>query len=244
MSVLSIILLAVAVSIDGFWGGFAYGLRKIRIPTISLIVISFWSYICTMITMLLGHSLVTYLSLNSAKWIGAILLIGIGIYGIKEGLEHKNNVKNEKLNEENVKEKNVINNSQLPLLTSQPAIDMAFRGEVNEKEKATKTNPLILLFKVLGDPLVADMDKSGTISPIEGTILGLAVAMDASIAAFALGIAGINPIITPFLFGFTHFILIGLGNIIATYRTINKLGEKLVYVPGGILIIIGLLRVL
>lgn len=236
----SIFLLAIAVSIDGFWGGFAYGLRKVKIPFLSLGIISFWSVICTMITMLLGKSLVTYLSINNAKLIGAILLIGIGIYALKEGLEQKNKITNSKLIHNQDIEKTL--DEEYESVLNKDNIQLAFR----EQEAVSNTNlsPIVLLLKVLRDPLEADIDKSGTISIVEGTILGLALAMDACVAAFALSIAGLNPFLTPLLFGFTHFVLIGLGNIIASYDTINKIGGKIAIVPGGILIIIGLLRFL
>jgi putative Mn2+ efflux pump MntP len=238
MSVFSVVLLAIAVAIDGFWGGFAYGLRKIKIDLSSLVIISFWSVILTLITMLLGKTLMNYISLNTAKWIGAFLLIGIGIYAIKEGVEHRNKVKDEI---------NSLEDGSLGLDENSTNLEInskAILAGREEKEELTSRNPMVILFKVLGNPLLADFDKSGTISMWEGTILGLAVAMDASIAAFAVGIAGYNPFLTPLLFGLTHFVLIGLGNLIGRYRYIKNIGEKIVFIPGGILILIGLLRVL
>lgn len=240
VAIVSIVLLALAVSLDGFWGGFAYGLRKIKIPIFSLALISFWSIVGTMITMIVGNSIVTYLSVNAAKWIGAILLISIGIYALREGLEQNNKLSKEKLN--NNEDSDIDNKAKTGYSCKEDNLQLTFRE--NEGTVDQKINPIVLLFKVLKDPLEADMDKSGTISMVEGTILGLAVAMDACIAAFALAIAGINPFITPFLFGLTHFILIGLGNIIASHNKVNKIGSKLAFIPGGILIIIGLLRVL
>ena len=66
--------------------------------------------------------------------------------------------------------------------------------------------------------------------------------MDASIVAFTLALMGLNPYTTPFLFGLTHFILIGMGNIAARNSIINKLGQKFHYLPGLILMLLGVLR--
>ncbi|WP_166636362.1 manganese efflux pump [Fonticella tunisiensis] len=201
---LNLILVAIAVSIDGFWGGFAFGLRKIKITPISLIIISSWSVLCTLIAMVIGYNLKNIISIKAAKYIGAALLFLLGLFTfISEYKESRN------------------------------------RSNINNGNIKFKIKDLI---KVLGDPILADFDKKNDIKPIEGSILGLAVAMDASIAAFTLSLMGFNPFITPFLFGLTHFILIGLGNILARQNLIKTIGEKISILPGMILIILALLR--
>lgn len=206
MSVLSLIIIATAVSIDGFWGGFAFGLRKIKINFTSLLVISFWSVILSTITMFIGHFLKDYISFTFAKWISAILLFTIGYTALKEGLKHRS----EHFKKHGMKEKIGIKD----------------------------------LFRILDNPLLADVDGENDIKPSEGTLLGLAVAMDASVAAFTVALAGFNPLTTPFLFGLTHFILIGLGNHVALRQLIHHFAEKFVLLPGMILITLGFLRLM
>ncbi|MDR7869253.1 MAG: manganese efflux pump [Tissierellaceae bacterium] len=203
MELISLILMATAVSIDGFWGGFSFGLRNIRIKPFSLFVISFMSVICTMIAMLIGYNISEYIPIEIAKFIGAGLLILLGILTVKGNKKQDKNL-NENLNLTNVKLKDLI--------------------------------------KVLRNPILADIDNQNDIKPVEGTILGLAVAMDASIAAFTIALMGVNPYTTPFLFGLTHFILIGIGNIAAMNSIVNKIGQKFHYLPGLILMVLGLLR--
>ncbi|MDN5324201.1 MAG: hypothetical protein PWQ67_2655 [Clostridia bacterium] len=204
MSVFSLILVATAVSIDGFWGGFSFGLRKIRISVLSLFIISSWSIICSMLTMLLGYNLQRYISLELGKYIGAMLLLFLGLFTLKEGLDQRKEIKNGQRN----------------------------KIKVNFKD----------LVKILNNPLLADIDHENDIKPFEGTILGIAVAMDASIAAFTLSFFGFSPYSTPILFGLTHCILIGLGNTLARKNVINRLGEKFALLPGIILITLALLR--
>ncbi|SKC70338.1 sporulation membrane protein YtaF [Maledivibacter halophilus] len=204
MSLISLILIATAVSIDGFWGGFAFGLRKIRIKFFSLIIISSMSVICTMITMLIGYNLKDIIPLEIAKYIGAGLLILLGLLTLRESYK---------------KERALSNNS---------------RNLINFK--------LGDLVKVLYNPLLSDVDKQNDIKPMEGTILGLAVAMDAAIAGFTVSLMGINPYTTPFLFGLSHFVLIGIGNVIARHSGVNQIGQRFSLLPGLILMILGVLR--
>ncbi|KXG43490.1 manganese efflux pump [Tepidibacillus decaturensis] len=89
MGIISLILVATAVSIDGFWGGFSFGLRKIKISYLSLMIISSWSVVGTMITMVLGSKLQDYISLNIGKYIGAILLFLLGLFTLIEGVKQK-----------------------------------------------------------------------------------------------------------------------------------------------------------
>jgi len=202
MSIFGLILVATAVAIDGFWGGFSFGLRKIRISLPSLLIISSWSIICTMTTMLLGYNLQRYISIETGKYLGGFLLLLLGIFTLKEGLKQRKEMKKEQ------------------------------KDKIGFKD----------LLKIIHNPLLADIDHENDIKPFEGTLLGIAVAMDASIAAFTLSFFGFSPYFTPFLFGLTHFILIGLGNIIARKNIINRLGEKFALLPGIILITLAILR--
>lgn len=204
MSILSLVLIAVAVSLDGFWGGFAFGLRKIKIPFISLLIISSWSVLCTMITMLIGHYLKNVIPVEMAKYIGAVLLLLLAVYTLKEGLEHRKDSRD----------------------SSKPKINIHD------------------LAKILQNPLLADYDNQNDIKPMEGTLFGLAVAMDASIAAFTIALLGLNPFTTPFLFGASHVVLIGSGNIMARSEIIKSFGEKFTLLPGFILLILAMLRLI
>lgn len=204
MGIISLILIATAVSIDGFWGGFSFGLRKIKISWVSLLIISSWSIVGTMITMNIGYRLQDFISLETGKYIGGSLLLLLGLFTLKEGLEQRKKFKS----------------------NSEDHIDMNFRG----------------LIKVINNPILADIDKENDIKPIEGTILGVAVAMDASIAAFTLSFFEFNPFITPFLFGITHFVLIGLGNILARNNFVYHFAAKFSLLPGIILVALGISR--
>lgn len=202
MGLFSLVLIAIAVSIDGFWGGFAFGLRKIKIPFSSLLIISSWSVLCTMIAMMIGHYLKFVIPIGMAKYIGAVLLLMLAFYTLKEGYEHRKEQKG----------------------TVKPKINLHD------------------LVKILQNPLLADYDNQNDIKPMEGTLFGLAVAMDASIAAFTIALIGMNPFTTPFMFGLSHVVMIGSGNILSRTKMVAGIGERFSLVPGFILLILAVLR--
>lgn len=75
-----LLLLALAVSIDSFSVGFTYGLRKIRIPFTSIVVISLCSACTLTVGMAIGHVIESILSREMAESIGGVVLILLGAW--------------------------------------------------------------------------------------------------------------------------------------------------------------------
>lgn len=80
MEVLAVMLFALAVSADGFMVGMAYGIKRIRIPVSSLLVISIASTLAVTVSMACGKILTLFLDPSVARFAGAIILIVIGLY--------------------------------------------------------------------------------------------------------------------------------------------------------------------
>ncbi len=78
--VLSLLLIAVAISLDSFSTGLAYGLRKMRIPLMSLITIALCSAFTLGIAMLFGQMIQQFFSQETANRIGGFILITIGCW--------------------------------------------------------------------------------------------------------------------------------------------------------------------
>ncbi|MDZ5472475.1 sporulation membrane protein YtaF [Bacillus sp. 31A1R] len=74
----SLLLLALAVSLDSFSVGFTYGLRKMRIPFKSILVIACCSAVTLMIAMGIGHIIEKFISPDLAESVGGIVLVLIG----------------------------------------------------------------------------------------------------------------------------------------------------------------------
>ncbi len=82
VEILSLLLLAFAVSLDSFGVGLTYGLRKMKLPFKSLLFIAFFSAISILLAMTIGHLLQTLLTPRVAESIGGIILIVIGSWAL------------------------------------------------------------------------------------------------------------------------------------------------------------------
>lgn len=187
MSLAAVLVLAFAVSVDGFWGGLAFGLRRLRIPPKSLTLVALITVLCTGITMEMGRVMQRVVPFAAAKWLSAALLVSMGVIALIEGAEKR-------------------------------------------------LGP--------GEAITLASGSDAVISLAEAICLGLAVALDASVAAFAIGLAGYSPLVVPWIIGLDHFVLVGLGNFFGTRRAVGRLVQRVAILPGTILIAIGLLRVM
>lgn len=77
---LSLLMLAFAVSLDNFSAGFTYGLRKMKIPIKSVIIIGICSGFSLFIACLFGNILQSFLEPTFANRFGGVILILIGIW--------------------------------------------------------------------------------------------------------------------------------------------------------------------
>lgn len=83
---LSAILFAAAVSVDSFATGFSYGLAKIRLPAVSVLLISF---ICTLVTaagLLFGGSIAPILPPKAAQIISFLILCGVALFRLFDSM--------------------------------------------------------------------------------------------------------------------------------------------------------------
>ncbi|MFV0517776.1 MAG: manganese efflux pump [Aminipila sp.] len=80
MSYISIILFAFSANLDNFIVGAAYGLKKIRINITAGVIISFITMFGTILSMTFGERLITFIPITKVNILGAILIIGMGIF--------------------------------------------------------------------------------------------------------------------------------------------------------------------
>lgn len=78
----SLVILAVAISLDNFAAGMAYGLRKIKIPVKSIVIIGLCTAISLGVAMLCGQLLQGFLTPAAANRVGGLILVLIGIWVI------------------------------------------------------------------------------------------------------------------------------------------------------------------
>ncbi|MFB7139837.1 sporulation membrane protein YtaF [Gottfriedia sp. NPDC056225] len=214
VNMLSLILLACALSLDSCSVGFTYGLRKVRIPLKSIITIASCSGIILMTSMGIGHAITDFFSPVIAKRIGGIVLVGIGLWVLFQFYRSNKNASSA------AEEKNEIEDK---------GIDWEF--EI-----------LGVVVKILKKPTTADIDRSGSINGLEALLLGFALSLDAFGAGIGASLLGFSPLLTAFVTSTASalFLLFGmkLGNVLSKTLWL----QKLTFLPGIFLILIGLLK--
>lgn len=220
MELFSVLVFALALSMDGFGAGIVYGTRKIRIPLTSLAIVGFTSSTAIGISMFFGHLVTRYVSVKWAGTIGALILILMGLRMIIQTWSYS---KREKLRETE------------PDSTNPPASQAIFKFKIKS---------LGLVIQILREPAVADMDNSGHINTKEAMLLSLALAMDSLVAGFGAAMTGFRPLLTPFIVGPASAFWVGFGVFIGKRYAAKWLGGKAAILPGWVLVCLGLARVI
>lgn len=79
MSLSYLLLLSIAVSMDGFFAGIAYGLKKINVPYAALYIIAFVIFCCTATAISAADILLHFITPKFAALLSATLLILLGL---------------------------------------------------------------------------------------------------------------------------------------------------------------------
>lgn len=99
-----------------------------------------------------------------------------------------------------------------------------------------------LVISIMAKPEAADMDGSKSISVYEAVFLGFALGVDNMVATFAAGLMGMLPLYTPVLMGFIQMAFIASGIWLSHLAFMENLAKRFPYLPGAVLIMLGLLR--
>lgn len=228
LSIISLAVLALAVSLDGFSVGVMYGLRKIRIPILSIAIISACSGIIILTSMQIGVFLLKYISPDYAKLIGALILVGIGVWAIIQMFIQKNN----------------DNELSSPVQTSNVEQDQEEQAKLKETVLTIELKWLGIIIQILRKPSSADMDRSGNISASEAALLGIALSLDAFGAGIGAALIGYNPYLTSVLIAISSGVFISIGLRIGYIFSNAGWIRRLSFLPGCILIIMGLMKMM
>lgn len=216
---ISLCLLALAVSLDGFGVGAMYGIRKIRISLLSIGIISVFSGVVIYASMQIGMLISGWISPTVASVTGALILIGIGIWAMVQMAMQG------QPEEELVPIKGKPNDT----MTEHPILQIQLKR-------------LGLVIQILKTPSVADVDHSGSISPQEAALLGIALSLDAFGAGIGAALIGFSPVIT------SAFIALASGTFIASglkagflFSDVRRI-KRFTFLPGCILIIMGIIK--
>ena len=214
-------LMAVALSLDGFGVGLAYGLRRIRIPMNSFIAIAMCTVLAMGISMLFGSWVTLWLTLIPARLLGALILLSLGIFQLGKVIWNR---------------KEEVLPQAVPAMVAvhpKPVLEPVFRFQLRF---------FGLVIQVLRTPDIADVDGSGVISLRESYLLGCALALD----AFASGIGAAMAGMTLWIIGIaalTLIIMLRLGQLMAG-KVPENWTNKAEYLPGTVLILVGLIKLI
>ncbi|MFV9511176.1 sporulation membrane protein YtaF [Tepidibacillus sp. LV47] len=214
MSIVSLLILSLAVSLDSFSVGVTYGFRKVLIPIYSIIIISIASAAMILLSMQLGGVVQAFLSPNIAKFIGAMILILIGIWAIIQVFRQKDE-----------------------------DYDHEIGFEV-QKVFIIEFKKLGLVIQILKTPMKADIDRSGSISLLEAIFLGLALSLDAFGAGLGASLIGFKPLITAISIAGMSGLFILIGMKVGFWFSEVTWLKKFTLIPGIILILMGFFRFL
>lgn len=210
-------LMAVALSLDGFGVGLAYGLRRIRIPMSSLIAIALCTVFAMGISMLFGNWVTLWLRIIPARLLGATILLALGSFQLARAIWNR---------------KREIFPQAVPAMAvvlQKPILEPVFRFQLSF---------FGLVIQVLKTPDIADVDGSGGISLRESLLLGSALAMDAFASGIGAAMAGMTLSVIGIV-ALTQIMMLRLGQQMA-----GKIPEnwtaKAEYLPGAVLILVGL----
>lgn len=101
-----------------------------------------------------------------------------------------------------------------------------------------------LVINIMIDPQKADLDDSKSISPSESVFLGLALGIDNMAATFGAAMINMLPLYTPLVMALLQVFLLAAGLQASARFLPDKIKDKFTYVPGTILIVLGVFRLI
>lgn len=225
LSVVSLCIVALAVSLDGFGVGVMYGLRRISIPFVSIVIISCCSGLIIYGSMIMGEYLSRFLSPSAASIIGAVILILIGVCAVFQVVMFKNE------------------NSDSPGNSMDDFFKVSPEDSSEDLIKGHHQD-LPIILQILRTPPEADRDRSGNISPSEATVLGIALSLDAFGAGVGAAFIGLTPLLTSTVTAGASGAFIALGLRTGYMFSETPWFRKLTILPGCILVLLGIIKLM
>ncbi|OKP75773.1 sporulation membrane protein YtaF [Paenibacillus helianthi] len=210
----SLLLLAFALSLDGFGVGVTYGLRKMKIPLLSILIISLCSGIVIGVSMQVGVLLAKVVSPHAASSIGAVILVLMGCWSLFQMLMQKE--KEHRTEDEGGKSDGAARRETAAALAGSNGVENSLEAEDGEPSKSEvfslELRHLGVVIQILRTPSSADMDASGSISSMEAMVLGIALSLDAFGAGLGAALLGFSPVSTSLMIALFSgtFLLLGM----------------------------------
>lgn len=223
---LSLSIMALALSLDGFSVGAMYGLRRIRIPAMSVVIIALMSGFVFFASMQIGSSVAAFFSPALARMIGAVILMAIGCWAVYQmATQGKGQEEEERSPEAARHDGGASAGGELRVVS----IELKWLG---------------LVIQILKTPAAADLDRSGIISAREAAWLGVALSLDAFGAGIGAALIGYPSFLTSMIIAVSCGTFISLGLRVGLIYSNAKWMKRLSILPGFILIMIGMMKLM
>ncbi len=216
--IISILLLAVSLSLDAFVVGLAYGFDKIKIPMISKLIICVFSIIYASLALVLGYSIISILTINIAKYIGIFILVFIGFWLIIKPYIRKNELRQ-------INYDGKITN--LACIRIKTLFKIVFKS-------------IEITIRVIDHLVEGDINKSGVIELKESFLLGFALSIDSIGVGIGCALSGFYSYLIPFAIGIFQFLFIWISCLYSgnRFNKISRNNKKLFSIIPGVLLII------
>jgi len=218
---LSLLLVSLAISMDSVSVGLTYGLRKMKMPFLSLIVVSGCSFAVVYGVMMVGSSLTYWFTPEIGQRVGATVLIAMGLFTFWRLVFAPSQAESEKL---------------------PPPVVIPEQKEP-ERTVLSQFRMFGVMIQILSDPSRADADRSGHIMGWEAVMLGLALSLDAFGAGISLTFLGYSPLLVSLCIAAMSALLLwtglGLGRGIGQHKWLSGL----TWLPPILLICIGVAKI-
>lgn len=185
---MSLLSLAVILSIDSLGVGITYGTRNMKITFLPKVILFLISFLMILFSVFLGNLLLTFLPIFVTNFIGSFILIIIGLFVIFQNIKKSCQVQDLPLHHT---EAGSCKNS------SPRTIQFFIRS-------------LGITVQIMKDPICSDLDGSQSIDMKEAVFLGLALSSDAIGSGIGFSMLGANSLLFPliaacFQLGFLSF---------------------------------------
>lgn len=215
MDPISLLLLALALSLDSLMVGLLYGMRRIRLSWGAMSIVSLATGLLLALSMLSGRLIASALSPTVANRLGALLLAGVGLWITYQTIR--------------------THRGGGAVRAEQPKpVHRVWR---------LKLGSVGVVIEILQEPGAADLDRSGHINPTEAIFLGIALALDSTAAGLGAAMAGFSPLGLPLAAMATTYGLLYVGSRWARLLPL-KLEGPWAAMHGVVLIALGLYRMI
>lgn len=180
MYLISVFLLAIASNIDNLAVAIAYGVKKIKIGSLSNLVISLVTGIGTYISISSGETISNYLDSNLSNLTGSSVIVTIGFWVIWDTRQKERKRKRNKLK-------------------LQQRVPVGIEADKTTSDSIEQFYQEVSYESFIAEPEKADKDKSGYIDVKESIALALGLTINNLLSGVGAGISGFHAIITSFL---------------------------------------------